>query len=754
MARALRSARTLERNPFPQALLSSNLYTGLLRRPWTPPADHSSSLITENERLRRELVRQRRLVEELRQMRAKVEAERRQQAEFLAHACHEVHMPVNGIIGMADLALQTEVTPEQREYLGLLKISADMLLSVAKDLLDLSRIEAGGLTLERTPFSLRDCLGDKMKVLALAAQRKDIELNCQIDPDIPDVLLGDPVRLGQVLVNLVGNAVKFTEQGGVLLQVRQINRGRGLVRLHFSVSDSGIGIRQKRLGQIFAPFVQAEASTTRFYGGTGLGLAIAARLVAQMGGAIHVESDPGEGSVFQFCLTLPLAETRGLVPAKPDFAGRLALVVEPHPVSRRSLVKLLRQWNFKVEEARDGREAMTALVRRRREQRPYHLVLLAEDLPQLNSQAVAARLQGRPELGVEQVLLLGAWLRRPQVHGDRHPHRLPPTDRRTNKLASTTSGSTLRRLSKPVKDMELLAALRGEVSPSAARAVPPPLQGIGKLRQLNILVVEDDPIGRQLAQHVLSRVGHRVATADSGPAALAAIAEGRFDLVLMDLQMPGMTGIDTTRAIRRREASTGRHLPVIALTARAMAEDGRRCLMAGMDACLIKPIQPVDLIRAIERLGQEHHLAAGLDLDVSGNRSGNGPGHRSPVSPPRAPVLLRESLLERVGNDRRLLSEVVALFQARTPELLRNGKAALARGDGDQFRYVVHTLAGMFRSLSAPVALEAAESLESEGAAGPGGIEGQECLEGGYARLEQEVERLKGELQELAEAAG
>lgn len=745
MARALRSTRTLERYPFPQALLSSNLYTGLLRRPWTPPADHSSSLITENERLRRELVRQRRLVEELRQMRAKVEAERRQQAEFLAHACHEVHVPVNGIIGMADLALQTEVTPEQREYLGLLKISADMLLSVAKDLLDLSRIEAGGLTLERTPFSLRDCLGDKMKVLALAAQRKDIELNCQIDPDIPDVLLGDPVRLGQVLVNLVGNAVKFTEQGGVLLQVRQISQGRGMVRLHFAVSDSGIGIRQERLGQIFAPFVQAEASTTRFYGGTGLGLAIAARLVAQMGATIQVESDPGEGSVFQFCLTLPLADTRGLVPAKPNFGGRLALVVEPHPVSRRSLVKLLRQWNFKVEEARDGREAMTALVRRRREQRPYHLVLLAEDLPQFNSQAVAARLQGRPELGVEQVVLLGAWLRRPQVHGDRHPHRLPPSDRRTNSLASPTSGSTLCRLSKPVKDMELLAALRGEVSPSAARAVQLPLQGIGKLQQLNILVVEDDPIGRQLAQHVLSRVGHRVATADSGPAALAAIAEGRFDLVLMDLQMPGMTGIDTTRAIRRREASTGRHLPVIALTARAMAEDGRRCLMAGMDACLIKPIQPVDLIRAIERLGQEHHLAAGLDLDVSGNRL--------PVAPPRAPVLQRESLLERVGNDRRLLSEVVALFQARTPELLRNGKAALARGDGDQFRYVVHTLAGMFRSLSAPVALEAAESLESEGAAGAGGIEGQECLEGGYARLEQEVARLKGELQELAEAA-
>ncbi|MDE2584929.1 MAG: response regulator, partial [Betaproteobacteria bacterium] len=307
-------------------------------------------------------------------------------------------------------------------------------------------------------------------------------------------------------------------------------------------------------------------------------------------------------------------------------------------------------------------------------------------------------------------------------------------------------GNFLHRLSKPVKDMELLAALRGERNPMAIQAVPPPLQGIGNLRQLNILVVEDDPIGRQLAQHVLSRVGHRVATADSGPAALAAIGDERFDLVLMDLQMPGMTGIDTTQAIRRREASTGRHLPVIALTARAMAEDGRRCLMAGMDACLIKPIQPVDLIRAIERLGQEHRLTPDPDPEPSDHRPLAGF-----AVPPRAPVLQRESLLERVGNDRRLLSEVVALFLARTPELLRNGDAALARGDGEQFRYVVHTLAGMFRSLSAPAALEAAEALESEGAAGS--LEGLECLEGGHARLGHEVERLKEELQALADAA-
>ena len=731
MARALRSARTFERNPFPQALLSSNLYTGLLRRAWVPPAASPSSLITENERLRRELIRQRRLVEELRHMQGKLEVQRRQQAEFLAHACHEVHLPVNGIIGMAELALQTEVTPEQREYLGLLKISADMLLSVAKDLLDLSRIEAGGLTLERTPFSLRDSLVDKMKVLALPAQRKGIELNCQIDPAIPDVLLGDPVRLCQVLVNLVGNAVKFTEQGGVLLQVRQINRGRGLVRLHFAVSDTGIGIRHERLGQIFAPFVQAEASTTHLYGGTGLGLAIAARLVAQMGAAIHVESDPGEGSVFQFCLTLPLAAAGGLAPGQPDFGGRLALVAEPHMVSRRSLVKLLRQWNFTVEEARDGREAMAALVRRRREQRAYHLVLLAEDLPQLNSQAVAARLQGGRELGAEQVVLLGSWLRRTQ------PHLRPDP--------SASPSCPTCRLSKPVKDAELLAVLTGERNQVASRPLPPMLQGIANLRHLNILVVEDDPIGRQLAQHVLCRVGHRVATADSGAAALAAIAEGRFDLVLMDLQMPGMTGIDTTRAIRRREMSTGRHLPVIALTARAMAEDGRRCLMAGMDACLIKPIQPVELIQAIERLGQEYCLAA------------EGAGHgATPVPlnpPPKTEVIHRESLFERIGSDRRLLAEVVALFQARTPEVLAGGKAALARGDGPQFRYAVHTLAGMFRSLSAPAALAAAEALESDGATVSGGLEGQECLEEAYARLEREVERLKHELQGLAELA-
>ena len=664
-------------------------------------------------------VTQRKRDEALQQEKLAAEAASKSKSEFLANMSHEIRTPLNSIIGLVELLMDTKLSADQKEDLSVVSSAAKALLALINDILDFSKIEAGKLALESTCFSLREFLGQSLRIMISKAQEKNIELAFRVREDVPERVFGDPDRFRQIILNLVGNAIKFTEDGEVIVEVtREKLSGEAMV-LHFSVRDTGIGIPEDKQDRIFRTFEQADGSTSRRFGGTGLGLAVSSQLVELMGGRIWVESEFGKGSTFHFTARFPISEDEECK-IKTFMGDKLhglrALVVDDNATSRDIISEILKCGGM-IPEAAEGTEAAQ---QRLESGGGVRLAVIDADMPAQGGIDLARWLNDHEGLNVKTVMML------------------TPADVGNRSLIQDLGVKAF--LNKPVSPPELFKAAMvalGEMAPEPEKASRSSEQGNGEPgRSLRILVAEDTPFNQKYIKRLLGRWGHTSVIAENGIRALEVLDKDTFDLILMDVQMPEMDGFEATQAIRRKEAKGGGHIPIIAMTAHAMKGDRERCISAGMDDYVSKPISVEMLLEAIQKL-----------LDMK-----EGPLIEAEKTPEavdggeKPPPFDKDALLNAFDNDWEFLSETVDMLLEDYPPMLGEIRNAITGREASVLRRTAHALKGMVGNFQAKTAAEAARILEEKGKNGDFEDAGP-----AYDTLADEMDRLERNMVEMIE---